>query len=329
MPDPSAPPQPQTPVRKRSRFWLFAPYVALLIAVLIWSGFWWIEKLRLEHELPKRAAALREQGYDVSWSSVKVDGYPFRLHALLIGPKLGDSAGWSLTAPRLEAMALAYAPDRWVLVAPESLIVTRPGKGAVVVSGKAIRASVGGLGSAQPRFSFEGDLLSLVPAPGAEPPSFASVDKLEFHLQPGPNDQAALLLRLDKAQLRPEAGLARLAAGQPFDLTWDSRLTRLSMIKGSNWPGAVQAWRNAGGLMTVADASLGLAGVTLRGQGGPLTVDTDGRLKGEVALKLEAGPSPQRALLEALGLLGPVALSFKDGSAAIGPIPIGRALKIG
>ncbi|MGZ3370434.1 MAG: DUF2125 domain-containing protein [Caulobacteraceae bacterium] len=329
MPDPSARPQPQSPPRKPRRFWLFAPYVALLVAILAWSGVWMVEKWRLEHKLLDQAEALRKQGYTAQWSSLKLDGYPFRLHLALIGPKFADSAGWGLSAPRLQAQAMAYAPDRWVLAAPDGLIVSRPGKGDMAVTGKSIRASLGGLGSAAPRFSFEGDALSLAPAQGAAPPSFAAIDKLELHLQPGPDDQAALLIRLDGGVLRPEAGLARMASGKPFGLVWDSRLTRRSMLRGSNWPGALQTWRNAGGSLTVAGAELGIGGLTLKGQGGPLSVDPDGRLKGELPLKLETGKGSNTPLLQALGLLGPVPLRFQDGRASIGPVPVGAALKIG
>ena len=329
MPDPSAQPQPQSPPKKPRRFWLFAPYVALLVLVLVWSAVWQVEKWRLEHDLPKRAEALQKQGYVAQWSSLKVGGYPFRLHLTLTGPRFADSAGWGLSGTRLEAQAMAYAPDTWVLAAPQGLIVSRPGKGDVAVSGKAIRGSIGGVGSARPRFSFEGDALTLAPAQGAAPPSFAAIDKLELHLQPGPDDQAALLVRLDGGQLRPEAGLAKMASGKPFSLLWDARLTRRSMLRGSNWPGALQAWRNAGGSSTVADAQLGIGGLTLKGQGGPLSVDPDGRLKGELPLKLDTGQGSNSALLQALGLLGPVALRFQDGRASIGPIPVGAALKIG
>jgi len=333
MPDPSAPSQPpssvQSPVRRPRRFWLFAPYVALLIAVLIWSAFWWVESGRLQRKVTDAAKALQMQGYVAQWSSMKVDGYPFRLHLVLIGPKLADSAGWSLSATRLEAVALAYAPDTWGLAAPQGLIFSQPGQGDVSVSGKAIRASLGGLGSAQPRLSFEGDALTLAAAQGAAAPSLAAIDKLELHLQPGPNDQAALLIRLDGGVLRPEAGLAKMAAGKPFNLLWDARLTRLSTLRGSNWPGALQAWRNAGGSLTVANAELGVGGLTLKGQGGPLSVDPDGRLKGELPLKLDAGQGANTTLLTALGLLGPVPLRFQDSRASIGPIPVGAALKIG
>jgi hypothetical protein len=329
MPDPLASPQPQRPVARPRRFWLFAPYVALLIAVLAWSAYWWMASGRLQRRIVDEAKALQAQGDTAQWSSLKVDGYPFRLRVVMIGPKLADSAGWGLSATRLEAMALAYAPDRWVLAAPQGLILSRPGQGDVSVSGKTIRASVSAIGSAQPRLAFEGDGLDLAPAQGAAPPSFATIDRLDLDLQPGPNDQAAFLVRLDGATLRPETGLARMAAGKPFSLLWDARLTRLSALRGSNWPGAVQAWRNAGGSMTVAEAKLGLGGLTLQGQGGPLSVDPDGRLKGELPLKLDASQISNSALIGALGLLGPVPLRFQDGRASIGPIPVGAALKIG
>jgi hypothetical protein len=329
MPDPSAPPQPKTPQKRPSRFWLFAPYVALLVAILGWSVWWWAASGRLQHAVVTGAEGLKKQGYVAQWSSIKVDGYPFRLRLVLIGPKVADSAGWGLSGTRLEAMALAYAPDRWVLAAPQGLILSRPGKGDVAITGKAIRASISAIGSAQPRLAFEGDKLSLTPAQGAAPPSFAAIDRLELDLQPGPNDQAAFLVKLDGGTLRPEAGLAKLASGKPFSLKWDARLTRLSMLRGSNWPGALQAWRNAGGSLTVADAALGVGGLTLKGQGGPLSVDTDGRLKGEVPLRLDPSQVNNSALLTALGLLGPVPLRFQDGRASIGPIPVGAALKIG
>ena len=63
--------------------------------------------------------------------------------------------------------------------------------------------------------------------------------------------------------------------------------------------------------------------------GGPLSVAPDGRLEGQAPLKLDPGKLPAQPLLQALGLLGPVNLTFKDGRAAIGPIPVGPAPRVG
>src|SRR4051812_33743479 len=104
MPEPSSPLQPKRP----RRFWLFAPYAALLVAVAGWTGVWWMEKTRLQQALQDQAAELTGRGYAVSWTTTEVDGWPFRLHVTLLAPRFGEPSGWSLAAPRIEGEAAAY-----------------------------------------------------------------------------------------------------------------------------------------------------------------------------------------------------------------------------
>ena len=329
MPEPSQSRQPQTP----RRFWLWAPYVAVAVALVAWSGVWWMETLRLRRTLTDQAALWQSQGYAMAWDSLRIDGWPFRLHITLAGFKAGEPSGWALTAPSLEAVSLPYAPDHWVMAAPQGLVVTRPGKGALNVSGQSIRASVVGLGGGAPRLSFEGLNLSLAPAPGAQAGAFSAADRLELHLQPGPDDQAALLVRLDKARLDPAANLARLAP--TVDLVWDARLSRVSALKGRDWTSAVRAWTTAGGTMTVADAALTLDHVALQGSGGPLSVGDDGRLRGTVGLKVTKGGGLSLGGLRlggvnvgGLAFTGGMPLQFQDGRAGLGAFPIGPAFKV-
>ena len=319
MPEPHAPSQPKKP----RRFWLFAPYVLVLIALIAWTGLWWVEKVKLQRAVTDQAAALSAQGYTASFSRMTVTGWPFRMKLNLSDVRLGESSGWALASPLVLSEVLPYAPDHWIVAAPQGLTLTRPGKGALGVSGRAIRASVSGLGSAQPRFSFEGLDLVLGPGPGGLPAPFSSALRLELHLQPGPDDQAALLVRVEGAVLEPSAPLAAIQPGKPFDLTWDSRLSHLSALRGPNWPAALQAWAAAGGAMTVADGKIGLGGLTLQGQGGPLTVGPDGRLRGTLPLKLTS-------LFNRLSILsGPLAVRFGDAGAMLGPVNLGPSLKVG
>ena len=324
MPEPVSPAQPKRP----RRFWLFAPYAAVLIALIAWTGVWWAEKITLEKVLAQQAAALTARGYAASYTVSGIDGWPFRLHVTLLAPRFGEPSGWSVAAPRLEAMAAAYDPGRWTLVAPDGLVLTRPGKGPLNVSGRAIRASAGGLTSSTPRFSFEGLDLALAPAPGGQPAAFTTAGRIEAHLQPGPDDQAALLIRVEGAALRPDSALGRLAPGQAFGLVWDSRLSHLSALRGRTWPSAVQAWVQAGGAMTVADGKMSLGDLVLQGSGGPLGADADGRLSGALPLRVQGGKASGLGAA-ALLLTGPVDLTFRGGRAAIGPFPIGPALKVG
>lgn len=324
MPEPVSPPQPKRP----RRFWLFAPYAAVLIALIAWTGVWWAEKTALEKALAGQAAALIARGYAASFTVAGIDGWPFRLRLTLLAPRFGEPSGWSVSASRLEAVAAAYDPGRWTLVAPDGLVLTRPGKGPLNVSGRAIRASAGGLTSDARRFSFEGLDLSLAPAPGGQPAAFTTAGRIEAHLQPGPDDQAALLIRIEDAALRPASALGRLAPGQAFGLMWDSRLSHLSALHGQSWPAAVQAWVQAGGAMTVVDGKISLGDLVLQGSGGPLVADADGRLSGDLPLRVQGGEASGLAAAAPV-LTGPVDLTFQGGRAAIGPFPVGPALKVG
>ncbi|MDB5459936.1 MAG: hypothetical protein JWO72_1677 [Caulobacteraceae bacterium] len=329
MPEPSASPQP----KRHRRFWLWAPYVAVLAALVAWSGVWLAMSLRTQSELNDRAKALRARGYAASWSGMKVDGWPFRLDLTLTQPRFGEPSGWAVAAPVLKGESMPYTPGRWILVAPEGLTLTRPGKGPLAVAGRAIRASVGGLDTPQPRFSFEGLDLSLSPAPGGQPTAFSAADRLEMHLQPGPDDQAALLVRVEDAKLEPSTNLARLAT--TLDLTWDSRLSHLSALRGRDWPSAVQAWTAAGGAMTMANAKIALGGLALEGAGGSLTVGPDGRLRGAAPMTVRKGGGLNLGGLHlggvtvgGLSFSGPMPLKFEDGRVWFGAFPIGPALKV-
>ena len=107
MPEPRAPSQPKKP----RRFWLFAPYVLVLIALAAWSGFWWVEKLKLQRTVTEQAAALSIQGYTASFTHLTVTGWPFRMKLSLSDVRLGESSGWALASPLVLSEVLPYAPD--------------------------------------------------------------------------------------------------------------------------------------------------------------------------------------------------------------------------
>lgn len=329
MPEPAAEPQP----KRHPRFWLWAPYVLILTAFVVWSGVWLGLSLKLRSEIDARAKALRAQGYQVAWSAMKVEGWPFRFELALTETRLGEPSGWAVAAPILKGVSAPWAADRWTFAAADGLTLTRPGKGPLAVAGRAIRASVSGLGGAAPRLSFEGLDLSLSPAAGGQPAPFSAADRFEVHLQPGPDDQAALLIRLEDAKLEPASALSHLAT--TLNLTWDSRLAHLSALKGANWTGAVRAWTAAGGTMNVTDGKLTLGGLTLQGSGGPLTVGDDGRLRGSVAMTVSRGGGVNLGGIRlggvnvgGLSFSGAMPLKFENGGAAFGAFPVGPALKV-
>ncbi|HUO22118.1 MAG TPA: DUF2125 domain-containing protein [Caulobacteraceae bacterium] len=296
------------PRKRPRRLWLFLPYIAIAVLAVVGAAGWLVEKSALERHLEAKAAALREQGYTVAWASERVDGFPFRLDLTLDQPRIADRAGWALALPQLKGEAYAYLPGNWVFVAPQGLTLTRPGKGDLGIAGQTIRASAVGIGHAGlPRLSLQGTKLTFSPAPGAAPAPIASADLLEMHLQPGPDDQAAFLLKIN--------GGRSPVGGGDLEITWDSRLTQLSQVVGPDWPSAVRHWIGAGGVLSVAQADLDLGGLKMSAKPTPLTVGQDGALQGALPVSMAGGKSQ-------------ATLTFRDDQTALGPLVIGPAPRV-
>jgi hypothetical protein len=302
-------PDATVPRKRPRRLWLFLPYIAVAILAVVGAAGWLNEKIVLEHRLQTQAAALRAQGYAVAWSGERVDGFPFRLDLTLDNPRIADRTGWALALPQLKGEAYAYLPGSWVFVAPQGFTLSQPGKGDLKITGQAIRASAAGVGQAgPPRLSFQGVKLTFTPAPGAAPPMVAAADLMELHLQPGPDDQAAFLFKL-------QGGRSPTGVGGDANITWDSRLTRFSQIAGSDWPSAVRHWSASGGVMTVAHADMDLGGLKLSAKTTPLTVGPDGRLQGVLPVTLAGGKSQST-------------LNFQNDLTTLGPLVIGPAPRV-
>jgi hypothetical protein len=319
MPEAQAPSKP--PSRKPRLFWLLAPYAAVAVLAAVGSVGWFIARIDLARNMDHAVQTLRAQGVDVSWTRRRVGGFPFRLNLILEGPRIADRSGWTLTAPRIEGEAFVYDLGHWIVAAPQGVIVTRPGRGALDVTGQAIRASVTGLGSPAPRYSFQGLKLTFSPEPGAAPPSLGAADLLEAHLQPGPDDQAALLIRLDGG--RPPLSAAANGTDQNLALVWDSRLSHMSALSGSDWPTAVRRWTAKGGVINLVHAQLTLGAIQLAARPATLTVGDDGRLQGTVPLSL----SQSRAAKTLFGS-APLTLTFQGGATRLGPLPLGPAFRV-
>src|SRR5579863_480147 len=157
------------PSRKPRRFWLYAPYVGLAVLILAWSGVWLWTRAETERRLDAGAAALRAAGWQVGWSARHVHGYPFRLDLDLDDAWLVEPSGWGLRTPALKSEAYVFAATHWLFAAPAGLTIERPRGGAVAVSARLLRASVGDPDLHPPNLAFEGDALTFTPAPGAAP----------------------------------------------------------------------------------------------------------------------------------------------------------------
>jgi len=116
-------------------------------------------------------------------------------------------------------------------------------------------------------------------------------------------------------------------------------------LAGRNWPVAAHAWSEAGGALRIRQLRIHPGDADLEARSGDLTVGPDGRLRGEVPVRLVQA---QRALtamaqvgsiapetarvaavtLTAAGSPTPVNVDFLAGRATLGPVALGAAPKV-
>lgn len=336
------------PPRKPRRIALYAPFVLALLAAIVWSGLWFWLRIQTKDEMDQTVAELKSAGYEVSWTRRTVGGYPFRLNVTLTEMRVREPSGWGLAAPVVESESFVHGLGRWVIAAPEGLTFTRPAGGPVKIQGKVVRASLSGLDKRPPNFSFEGVNLRFQPEAGAQPFPLTGAERVELHLRARAENDADLLFRVDGGKARQGALLQRLAGDKPVAMIWDSGLSQMSAFTGDAWPEAVRAWTAAGGRMQVRQAGLTAGDIVAGAQSGDLTVGSDGRIRGRLAVTLrQAGqafeamaasgliPAETADIAEAVtrarqgeGETLNADLNFEAGRATLGPVALAPAPRV-
>lgn len=340
---PSPLPDPE-PARKSGRMGLYAPFILALVVSIIWTGMWiWLRGEAIR-QMDATATALRKAGFEVAWAERKVTGWPFRLDVTLSGARLREPSGWGFQAPSLEGEAFAYALDHWMFAAEDGFTLVRPNGGPVEVRGRVIRASLTEPDKTPPALSVEGLDLTFQPGPGAQPFSLASASRVQLYLRPGPDDQGAILFKVDKGRAGAASTLAAIPGDGPVNLTWDSIISRVSRFKGATLAEAGQAWALAGGTVQVREAKVEAGASALNAKSGGLVVDPDGYLAGTLDVTVTRGPEalgglakagrvPPAAALGAAAVMvatpkGQLPLSFEAGRTRVGPVGVAPAPKL-
>lgn len=347
---------PERKPRRKSGAWIVWPFLLAAIGAGAWSAGWYWMAGQVETRMDAAAAQVKAGGAELSWKQRTVSGFPFRLDVTLQGVRAADPSGWAVEAPVLKGEAYAYAPNHWVLLAPDGVVFNRPDTGdkdpggKVVVKGEALRASVvADPGASLPRITVEGAKLTFSTPGAAQTFWMQGVEKLSFRLNPGPGDQGALLLRLDGAQARLTGLVARIAQDRPVQLNWESTFTKASALKGADWPAMARAWSAAGGSITVGSNTNILAGEALFDvREGQLSVDRNGNLTGSLDTELKQAPralaamgaageiDPATATVAAVAAAGqqdenqvmPAQIVFRDGKTWLGPLPLTDAPRL-
>ncbi len=199
----------RAPTRKAGRAGLYGPFIVVALIAIAWSAAW----LWLAGEVGRRLDSAGHRGVALGWQARRIYGYPFRIDVDFDRPRLGEASGWAVAAPRLKVEAFVFAPDHWVVVAPDGLAFNRPRGGPVRVGARVLRASLSDITAEPPRISVEGLGLTFTPAPGADPFAIASAGEVHLHFRAIGADQGAAFVEADRmmaAGSRP----ARAAGGR-------------------------------------------------------------------------------------------------------------------
>jgi len=279
---------------RRSRFWLYTPFVLLLLLAIAWSIAWFVIRNRTAEALDGWIAAEARGGRQWTCGDRTIAGYPFRIEIICNSLDLKRGA---ITASfgRTEAVAQVYQPRRIITEVAGPLRVS---DGRVTVDGSwdllqaSINASPTG-GLQRLSLAANGPKVSIT---GLGTGEIAGSGKhLELHVRPNPSRTAEQAR--DVAASVTEARIpildALIGGAEPTNLNADITVTQSDGFKGGTIVEELELWRNAGGKIDI---------LMLAADKGPRRIET----KGDLRLDEQHRPAGQLTLAAAGldGLLG-------------------------
>jgi len=300
----SAAPEPEPgpePKRRGGRLGLYICMGVLALLVAAWTWWWFTVAHEVEKTLDKASVDLTNAGYKVSWQKRSVSGWPFRTFVKFDDFRIAAPSGHAFHADRLQAEAYAYALDKWVAAAPQGFTFLRGEKGAVKVTGKALRASLTNPDAVPPTLVVELREAEFAAAEGAEPFPLATAELVAFNLEarPGGAGQAAFAFRVENATPRPGGAIDQIGAGERFSTRWEGLVTRFGAFDGGGWAQAARNWSRAGGVLQQVRGRAETGPASLQAYAPQLSAGPDGRLRGSLDISVVGGAQALMSMAQA------------------------------
>lgn len=289
------PPRP----KRSGRLGLILAGLVLALVAGGWTWFWFTVAQEVEKGIDKASVDMTNAGYKVSWKSRSVGGWPFRTFVRFEDFRIGAPSGHAFYATRLNAEANVYALDRWVAAAPDGFTFLRAEKGAVKVTGKALRASLTHPKAVPPTLVVELRQAQFAADSDAEPFPLASAELIAFNLEARTGGQGAFALRVEDGKPRPGGALAQIGGGERFSTRWEGLVTRFSAFDGGGWAQAARNWSRAGGALQQVRGRAETGPFSLQAYAPQLTASADGRLRGSLDLSVVGGPQALLSMAQA------------------------------
>ena len=333
--------------RRRSRFWLFAPFVLLALVVAGWTAAWFVIRAEVEKRLDARLAAEAAAGRRWECPERAVGGFPFRIEVrcalvAFTGPALAFTAG------RLQTVTQVYRP-RHIIISLDGPFRLTAGEAMTEATWSDLKTSLHLAPGGFQRVSLaaEGVNLRVTGLPAGEVAGTAR--RFEAHLRPDPVRPAADAAVEVAATLSGAAAPLLnqfLGSAETIDAELRASVTQARLGRGMPRD-RIESWREAGGRLAIASFTA-IQGPRRIEASGDLGLDALHRPAGYVDLAATGvadllteliGPLPGGGAIEALQGRIPGTrreapadpklrrlprLTFADGRLLVGPLPIPR-----
>jgi hypothetical protein len=323
------------PAKRRSRFWLYAPFTLLLGFSAVWTGFWFYGRGKVVEEMDKALARVAASGQTLTCPDRKIGGFPFRMEVTCTNAAFGGPSQQgpiSGTIGTVIVTARALDPTAVIGVLQGPLLIDMPQGTTKAEWSEArisIRASGMSLGSADlviKGLSVDGAAPNM---PGGR--VAIKIKDLESHIRQKPSSVSGNQADYDlvtKIVGLTSASIPALADSTGIDLEMQATATRFPLQPSGKADALLDAWRDAGGLVTVVLAKLGEGNASAEAKG-ELKLDANRMLAGKLDLALvNLDKVADKLALEVPGFVKPmlkngkVPLTLGNGRAGIGPIPL-------
>lgn len=323
------------PARRKSRAGLYAPFILLLIALAVWTGWWFWLAGQVRERFEAQVADLNRAGWTIQHARTDIGGWPFRVRVSTGQTRIAAPSGHAVGAPDLVAQANAFDPSKWVIVAPQGLTLTRAAKGDVAVAGQA-RMSLHGLTQRWPNIAIELIRPTFTAAPGAEPFPLAKAERIQLYMRPhmapagspGADTSVDVLLDLVDGEGRPGGPVQAFAQNGKLTARIETVIERADRIRGADAAGIFAAWSRDGGRFSRVRGEITAGESRARLSSDLLLADADGRLQGDLAVDAVKPLPALIGLLRSSGATGglldtPMGQAALSGMAGGGPTPAG------
>lgn len=329
----------------RSR--LLWPAGGILLLLALYSAYWVFASFQLRRSVEDWIAAQESAGYTIEYDRLKIGGYPYRFQVRFDAPRIRapqSDGGWYAHFASSRANALPYDLSHWILDIGGPVFLedyTEPG-GMIELNAEDARISlVYNRQGGTERVGAEVRALDIVTHAG-QAPDVRSVDLMLLSGLVEDDDRLRLRLETQGVTAAPgvlEPDIARTFGETASMARIDLEVTQWSTLaRGAN----ALAWRDAGGVLHIAESELEWGPARLSGSG-DFTIDSLSRPDGRLSLRVADPDSLADALVESgmvpreneqalrlaamLAPRGPegVSLPFRihDGAIYLGPVRLG------